>query len=261
MAKGIIEGTNHQCIITYHPSGGDNSTSQWIHNETWLDINMFQSGHGGGHDAPCWELTKRDFNYSPTKPTLDAEPNYEDHPVNPWPKWNVDNGYYRDYDVRKQCYRSVFAGACGVTYGHHAVWQFMNAKEESINFPDRGWINAMDRPGATQVGYLKNLIESRPMLQRIPDNTIILKGQGDKAEHIEAFRAADNSYAMIYIPVGKALTISTSNFKKQIAAWWFNPKDSKVQKIGLLNNNGAMEFLTPTIGEGNDWVLIIDNGK
>jgi hypothetical protein len=99
------------------------------------------------------------------------------------------------------------------------------------------------------------------MLQRIPDNTIILKGQGDKAEHIEAFRAADNSYAMIYIPVGKALTISTSNFKKQIVAWWFNPKDSKVQKIGLLNNNGAMEFLTPTIGEGNDWVLIIDNGK
>jgi hypothetical protein len=35
---------------------------------------------------------------------LDAEPNYEDHPVNPWPKWNTDSGYYRDYDVRKQLY-------------------------------------------------------------------------------------------------------------------------------------------------------------
>ncbi len=138
MAKGIIEATNNQCIITYHPSGGSNSTSQWIGNEKWLDINMFQSGHGGGHDVACWDLVHRDFNYTPVKPTLDAEPNYEDHPVNPWPKWNPDSGYYRAYDVRKQCYRSVFAGACGVTYGHHAVWQFMNAREEAVNYPDRG---------------------------------------------------------------------------------------------------------------------------
>ena len=261
MAKGIIDGTNHQCIITYHPSGGSNSTSQWIHQEPWLDINMFQSGHGGGHDVACWELVKRDFNYTPTKPTLDAEPNYEDHPVNPWPKWNTDSGYYRDYDVRKQCYRSVFAGACGVTYGHHAVWQFMSAKEETINYPDRGWINAMNRPGATQVGYLRKLIESRPMLNRVPDNSLILIGQGDKAAHIEAFRAGDNSYAMIYIPVGKAVTIATSLFQTQIIAWWFDPKTAHVQKIGFLENKGSIEFVPPTLGIGNDWVLIIDDAS
>lgn len=259
MAKGIIEATNHKCLITYHPWGGSNSTSQWIHNESWLDINMFQSGHGGGHDVACWETAKRDFNYLPAKPTLDAEPNYEDHPVNSWPKWNTDNGYFRDYDVRKQCYRSVFAGACGVTYGHHAVWQFMNAKEEAVNYPDRGWINAMNRPGAYQVGYLKRLIESRPMLSRIPDNTIILKGQGDKGEHIEAFRSVDNGYAMIYIPVGKAITIDISNFSKEIVAWWFNPKDASVQKIGVMENKSTIEFITPTIGFSNDWVLVIDD--
>lgn len=261
MAKGIIEATNHKCIITYHPWGGSNSTSQWIHNEPWLDINMFQSGHGGGHDVACWETTKRDFNYLPTKPTLDAEPNYEDHPVNPWPKWDTQNGYYRDYDVRKQCYRSVFAGGCGVTYGHHAIWQFMSAREETINYPDRGWINAMNRPGAFQVGYLRRLMESRPMLDRISDSTIILKGQGKKGEHIEAFRSADNSYAMIYLPVGKPITISIANFPKQIIAWWFNPKDASVQKIGDLDNKGSMEFTPPTTGIGNDWVLVIDDAK
>ncbi len=261
MAKGIIEATNHQCIISYHPSGGSNSTSQWIHNETWLNINMFQSGHGGGHDAACWDLTKRDFNYTPTKPTLDAEPNYEDHPVNPWPKWSPDSGYYRDYDVRKQCYRSVFAGACGVTYGHHAVWQFMNAKEETINYPDRGWINAMNRPGATQVGYLRKLIESRPMVNRVPDNNLIIKGQADKAEHIEAFRSEDNSYAMIYLPVGKTITVSTSLFQKQINAWWFDPKTAQIQKMGVLENKGLIEFVPPTLGIGNDWVLVIDEAS
>jgi hypothetical protein len=261
MARGIIEATNHQCLITYHPWGGSNSTSQWIHNEAWLDINMFQSGHGGGHDVACWETTKRDFSYLPAKPTLDAEPNYEDHPVNPWPKWNTDNGYFRDYDVRKQCYRSVFAGACGVTYGHHAVWQFMSAKEEAINYPDRGWINAMNRPGAYQVGYLKKLIESRPMLSRIPDNTIIIKGQGDQGEHIEAFRSADNGCAMIYIPFGKTITIAIPKFSKQIVAWWFNPKDASIQKIGDIENTSTIKFTTPTVGLGNDWVLVIDDAK
>jgi hypothetical protein len=102
MAKGILEGTKNHALITYHPWGGSQSTSQYIHNEGWLDINMIQSGHGSGHDVAIWGLIERDRNLMPTKPTLDAEPNYEDHPVNPWPVWKPENGYYRDYDVRKQ---------------------------------------------------------------------------------------------------------------------------------------------------------------
>jgi hypothetical protein len=135
----------------------------------------------------------------------------------------------------------------------------MNAREQAINYPDRRWINAMNRPGATQVGYLRKLIESRPMLNRVPDASIVLKGQGEKAEHIEAFHSADNSYAMIYLPVGKTVTISTANYGKQIIAWWFNPKDAGIQKIGLKENQGAMDFTTPTTGIGNDWVLVLDD--
>ena len=99
------------------------------------------------------------------------------------------------------------------------------------------------------------------MLDRIPDNTILLKGQGDKAEHIESFRSADNSYAMIYLPVGKSITINIPYFPEKIVAWWFNPKDASVQKIGVMENKSTLEFTTPTIGPGNDWVLIIDDAK
>ena len=260
MAKGIIDATDKKCIIAYHPSGGSNSTSQWIHQESWLNINMFQSGHGGGHDVPCWELVKRDRSYSPVKPTLDAEPNYEDHPVNPWPKWNVDNGYFRDYDVRKQIYRSVFAGACGVTYGHHAMWQFFNEREEIVNFADRGWVNAMDRPGAYQAGYLKKLMESRPQMGRVPDNSIIVAGQGEtNSEHMEAFRGADNSYCMVYLPVGKKIAVDLKFIKgKKIIASWFNPGDRSV-KQATLDKKDNMEFTSPTTGVGNDWVLVIDD--
>ncbi|MBS1597405.1 MAG: glycoside hydrolase family 140 protein [Bacteroidetes bacterium] len=260
MAKGIIDATNKKCLISYHPNGGKNSTSQWIHREPWLNINMFQSGHGGGHDVACWELVKRDREYAPTKPTLDAEPNYEDHPVNPWPTWKVENGYFRDYDVRKQIYRSVFAGACGVTYGHHAMWQFFSEREEIVNYADRGWVNAMDRPGAFQAGYLKKLIQSRPQLGRIPDNSIIIAGQGEtNSEHMEAFRGADNSYCMLYLPVGKKITVNLKFIKgKKINAWWFDPKNASVKKE-TLDKKDSMEFTPYKTGVGNDWVLIIDD--
>ena len=260
MARGIQEATKQKCFITYHPSGGSNSTSQWIHTEPWLSMNMFQSGHGGGHDVPAWDLVTRDRKLLPTKPTLDAEPNYEDHPVNPWPKWNSDNGYFRDYDVRKQTYRSVFAGAAGVTYGNHAVWQFMSERDEAVNYADRGWRNAIDRLGAYQVGHLRRLIESWPFMQRIPDDNLIIDGQGNGGEHMEAFRSADGSYAMVYLPVGKAITVSTAWCKHGLTGWWFNPKDASVQVInGLVSTDGSLTVTPPVTGQGNDWVLVLDD--
>jgi len=129
MAKGILEGTNKKAIVTYHPSGESSSTKFWP-NESWLNIQMLQSGHAK-KDNPVWEWIKRDREVVPVKPVLDGEPNYEDHPIN----WDKKNGYFRDYDVRRQTYRSVFSGACGVTYGNQAMWQFYSEREE-LHFPN-----------------------------------------------------------------------------------------------------------------------------
>jgi hypothetical protein len=260
MARGILEGTNNQAFITYHTWGGRTTTSASIHNEPWLHMNMMQSGHGGGHDVPVWEWIKKDYALQPAKPTLDAEPNYEDHPVNPWPKWDPANGYFRDHDVRKQTYRSVFAGAPGVTYGHHSVWQFWNPREEKINYADRYWTEAIDRPGAFQVGYLKKLILSRPSLTRVPDSTLIAAGQGTKGTHIEAFRDSANTYAMIYLPQGKNIAVNMAFFKSaMVQPWWFNPRNGTVKKLGVKKRTAVMSFTPPTTGRENDWVLVLDD--
>ncbi|MDQ3845478.1 MAG: glycoside hydrolase family 140 protein, partial [Bacteroidota bacterium] len=260
MARGIEEGTNNKALISYHTWGGIRSTSQHIHNEPWLDVNMMQSGHGGGHDVPVWNWITRDRELLPTKPTLDAEPNYEDHPVNPWPKWDPANGYFRDYDVRKQTYRSVFAGAAGVTYGHHSVWQFWSPREEKINHADRYWTEAIDRPGAYQVGYLRYLIESRPYITRIPDQSLIAGGQGEKGDYITAFRDSANSYAMVYLPRGKNIPVNTSFIKNsKIMIWWFNPRSGEARKIGIKDKIPVMSFTPPSLGLENDWVLILDD--
>ena len=260
MAKGIREGSNGKALFTYHISGGSNTTSKQIHTEDWLDINMMQSGHGSGHDVPVWNWVTNDRAMQPTKPTLDSEPNYEDHPVNPWPKWDSANGYFNDYDVRKQAYRSVFAGACGVTYGHHSIWQFYNAREEKINHAKMYWTEALDRPGATQMGYLKKLVLSRPSLKRVPDQNIITSGQGDKGEYMTAYRDSSGSYIMVYLPVGKTVGIQISSIKsKTINGWWFNPKNGKTTAIAKMSARQKMTFSPPSTGFNNDWVLVLDD--
>jgi len=158
LAAGIDEGAGGRPLKTYHPQGGY-SSSAWLHAEPWLDLNMLQSGHGRGPDAPTWEMVAHDYGLTPAKPVLDGEPNYEDHPVRPWPRWDPADGYYRDHDVRKQLYRSVFAGACGVTYGHHSIWQFYDPRQRpAVNHADRSWRAALDRPGAWHAGYLRRLL-------------------------------------------------------------------------------------------------------
>ncbi|QHT71860.1 DUF4038 domain-containing protein [Rhodocytophaga rosea] len=260
MAKGIIEGTNQKCLITYHPNG-ERSSSEWLHTEPWLDFNMIQSSHGR-KDAPVWDMVKKDRSLSPAKPTLDSEPNYEDHPVSPWPKWNVDNGYFRDYDVRKQLYRSVFAGAFGVSYGHHAIWQFFNERVEALNFPDRGWVNALDRPGAFQAGYLRQLIESRPSENRVPDANIITQGQGEAAQRIEVLRDSKGKFILVYLPLTKEIELDMSGISsKRIIAWWYNPKTGDAQKIGTLNKKTLMKFEPTQEPDHSDWVLVLDDAE
>lgn len=256
MIKGVREGTGGKALVTYHPWGEHSSSEFWKgEDENMLDINMLQSGHAG-RDIPVWDWINRDYHISPPKPVLDGEPNYEDHPVD----WKSKNGYFRDYDIRKQLYRSVFAGACGVTYGHWTVKQFYSSREEKWEDADLYWTEAIDRPGAFQAGYLKKLILSRPPLSRIPDQTIIKSGQGEKGAYITAFRDADSSYAMVYLPIGKKVEVDVSWMKaEKIAAWWFNPRTCEALKIGLLKKKDSLRFVPPATGIENDWVLVLDD--
>jgi hypothetical protein len=254
LIKGIREGTNGEALITYHTAGESSSTVYW-RNENTLDFNMMQSGHKS-HDLPVWDWVKRDREYIPHKPILDGEPNYEDHPVN----WDNKNGYFRDYDVRKQIYRSVFSGACGVTYGHHAIWQFYSETDKTpITFADRHWKEALDRPAAFQAGWLRKLIEPLMAATLTPDQTLIVNAPENKEEYMTAFRTADNKQAMIYMPVGRKIDINTVPLKAgKIKASWFNPKNNKWKKIEDLKRQPIMSFIPPNTGAGNDWVLVLN---
>jgi len=259
LAAGLAEGLGREPVIAYHPNGGARSSST-LHQEQWLSINGMQSGHGSGHDVPVWDWVAGDYALSPAKPTLDLEPNYEDHPYNPWPRWDPATGYFRDHDVRKQVYRSVFAGACGVTYGHHAMWGFAGHRNDAINHADRDWIDALQRPAGRQMQYLRRLIESRPYFSRIPDEKLIASDAGVGGNHIQATRDKEGTYAFVYLPMND-MTVRldlTSLKSDKMRAWWFDPRTGVGTLIGILDRKQD-EFLTPPYGP--DWILAIETAE
>jgi hypothetical protein len=254
---GLAEGLGRRPFATYHPNGGS-STSAWLQDEDWLDMHMLQSGHGAGHDVPVWAWVERDYARVPARPVLDAEPNYEDHPVNPWPTWDPASGYFRDHDVRKQCWRSVFAGGCGVTYGHHAVWQFYAPPEAPINYADRSWREALGRPGAAQLRHLRALVESRPMLARVPDQRVIAGDAGAGGAHARACRGADRGYAMVYLPEARPLEVDLGAIAGATArAWWYDPRTGAATEIEAVPAGGVRRFDPPP--GGPDWALVLDD--
>jgi hypothetical protein len=253
MARGIREGDGGRHLITYHPMGGNHS-SQWFHNEEWLDFNMIQSGHGRVNN-PNYVMIQRDYNREPAKPVLDGEPNYEDHPIN----WNAENGWFDDYDVRKACYWSLFAGSFGHTYGAHPVWQMYEPKYQQASPTRHTWKEVLDLDGAWDMMHARHLMESRPFLDRIPDQSLIVSGQGKEGKHVQATRGQD--YAFIYFPTTQEVTVRLGTISgERVKAWWFDPRTGKAEEIGTFPNEGSRAFRPPQSPERqNDWVLVLDD--
>jgi len=259
LAAGIADGLGEKPLTVFHPQGGEESSSEFLHTESWLSVNGMQSSHGSGHDVPVWDWIARDYALAPTKPTLDLEPNYEDHPYNPWPQWDPSTGYFRDNDVRRQTYRSVFAGACGVTYGHQSVWQFAGPRREVINHAERGWIDALWRPAARQMQFLRQLVESRPWFTRVPDQSLIVGDAGEGGRHMQAIRDRDGTYAFVYFPqIDQEATIDLGRLRAAtVRAWWYDPRSGVATLIGDQAGAARSSFRTPPYGP--DWVLVLDD--
>jgi Protein of unknown function (DUF4038)/Putative collagen-binding domain of a collagenase len=262
-----IRKTDPNHLIGFHPFGRT-SSSEWFHNEPWLDFNMFQSGHRSydldtsknehrfGPDN--YKFVQIDYNKKPAKPTLDGEPSYEQIPYGlhdtTKPRWN-------DNDVRRYGYWEVFAGGAGYTYGHNSVMQMHKPADHGSAYGSKFyWYDAINHPGAKQMVYLKNLMLSKPYFDRIPDQSLVA-GQGEKYNYIAATRGKD--YAFIYNYTGRHFEIIMGKIPgKKVKASWYSPRDGSKKVIGSISNRGVARFDPPgEEKEGNDWVLILEKNR
>jgi hypothetical protein len=271
MAAGLKAGDGGTHLMTFHCQS---NSARWFHQADWLDFNMIQSGHGE-KNCPCYQVITENYHRTPAKPTLNGEPCYEDIPVRFWEndyprrKWNAlpivkqisryQRGVFDAFDVRQAAYWSLLAGALGHTYGHNSVWQMWEPGRLSFVPAEQPWHEALDRPGAVQMGYVRRLFESRPFTKLVPDPGIIENTPDKGAAYTNAARAEDSSFLFAYTPTGKPIALNL-NLLKGIAfnASWYNPRTGEAEAIGTFSGQGQV-FYPPSQGRGNDWVLVLDD--
>ena len=281
MAKGLSNGDDSEHLITYHPRG-ESSSSYFLHNESWLDFNMYQSGHSNKYNR-VYNWAETDYLKQKTKPFVDGEPAYEGISVKFWNflDWTTANkvpdgvlddqgiiqdlsyfkdGFFYDYDVRIHAYWNFLSGACGYTYGNNAVWQ-MFKKSGPIAIPCiADWKESLYHTGATQLIHLKNLFSTYLISDLVPDQSIVFGRNSKNEGHIRAATSLKNNWVIIYLAKGQPVDVVMGKINtKNVLANWHNPRNGAKTKIGTFLNEGIVKFIPPSSGIGNDWVLILED--
>lgn len=255
--------------MTYHPRGRYTS-ARWFNGRSWLDFNMFQSGHRrygqrmGNKEYPIPDNTEEDnwmyvdsaWKYKPIKPVLDGEPSYEDIPQGLHdgnePRWQAD-------DVRRYAYWSVFAGSCGHTYGHNSIMQFVRPGIAGAYFADgesKPWYKALDDPGFNQMRYLKQLMLTMPYFSRVPDQSIVLDN-GSRYDRLAATRG--DGYLMVYNYTGRDMRIDLGKTgASNNRVWWM---DAATGQLTCLGEYGGDVRTFRYHGSGDGVLIAIDASK
>lgn len=262
-----IKSIDPDHLMTFHPRGRT-ASSDWFHDESWLDFNMVQSGHrrydqdtskneDKHYGEDNWKFMAADWKRTPIKPTIDGEPSYEGIPQGlhdiKEPRWTAA-------DVRRYGYWSVFSGGFGYTYGQNSVMQMHSQADTSTAYGSKElWTEALQAPGATQMKYIKDLMLSRgDYFERVPDQSIVADN-GEKYNQLLATRT--DKYAFIYNYNGREMKINMGKIAgDKVEASWFNPRNGETKKIGEFDNKGVQSFQPEGgVKDGNDWVLILDS--
>jgi hypothetical protein len=266
LGEGLRTGDGGCHLMTFHPRGGDDliSTSSKVfpNDDPLLDFNMRQNGHFNG--TSTWARIAGDYALLPVKPVIDGEPIYEDHPIG---FDAAKYGYSTAIDCRRFLYWDLFSGAFGHTYGHHSVWQMHTpVRGGGINKPINYWREAIESPGAWQIRHARALLESRPFLTRIPDDSLIVPAgvpnaiPGAGTKFMNATRSRDGDYGMVYSATSRVYRLNLRLLSgESLHFWWFDPRDGSHIDLGVVPRSNLVDVTPPIKGEDLDWILVIDD--
>jgi len=262
MGRGLKEGCAGRNLVTLHPMSPF-SSSDYYASSSWLDFNLIQAKSGVAPANTAFDaaaLVLKDWARIPVRPTMMGEHRYE-------------SGTQEDPIIqRRSLYQCVFAGACGHVYGHDALWQMTphtGAKWMLHSWTPgvKEWTEALDAPGVRSLHLITKLLYSHPYLERIPDQALVLAGQGaDVFTRIEATRDGtpanrNATYLMAYLSAPTKVTLDTSVIAAQtLNAYWFDPATGATEVIHERFPNPQSLTLEPRI-QGHDWVVVIEDAS
>jgi hypothetical protein len=219
---------------------------------------MIQSSHGArDHDTGLF--VEADRALTPIRPTLDGEPRYETMPVGFYNRDHDRLDRFTDDDVRQAAWWAVLAGACGHTYGNNNVWQMWQPGREPRIYAVTPRFEALDDPGARQMGLMRRFLEAHGFGRLVPDQGLVADGPRDGGAKIRAARTSDRRTAIFYTPRGVPFTVDKGIIAApRVREAWFDPRYGVLHEFHTSDDSGFQTYTPPTSGQGQDWVLLLE---
>jgi hypothetical protein len=184
-------------------------------NEAWLDVNAT-------------------YTYREVAPHVLAEWNRPYTSGKPKPIFLIESGYEQEsndqrpgtpHRVRRQAFGAILSGALmGHAYGHREVWRFSPK-----------WREGVADVGAQQMRHVRDLFATRDWWKLRPDlehelvtSRIDRVSPGDEG-WASAARAADGSFAIVYLPAGRPVVVDLKRINGTVRATWFDPTNGSTQ--------------------------------
>jgi hypothetical protein len=111
-------------------------------------------------------------------------------------------------------------------------------------------------------------MESRPILTRVPDNSVIVTDRVPTTVprpgrfRFVAARDEAGTFAIIYAPIQRPFTVRMDVIQgSKVKVWWFDPRNGQATLVGEFSNTGTRRFDPPALGEATDWVLVLDDAS
>ncbi|HTL55017.1 MAG TPA: DUF4038 domain-containing protein [Candidatus Limnocylindrales bacterium] len=236
LAGGLHEGDDGRHLIGIEPDPSPYSSS-FVHEERWLDFNSLQTWKSVELIYP---MVTKDYNLKPVKPVLMAEGAYE-------------NGSEYGFEVsplriRRQAYYSFLCGGHH-TYGHNDSWRVLPT-----------WKEALDAPGAVQMGILKKVfLDRKEWWYLVPEQTIYASGGNTNGPILNlAARHKDGRWIIAYLGSKSSYSIHMNKLTAgdRAKVMWIDPRTGDSLSIGTFPTQGEQSFETPAGWE--DALLILE---
>ncbi|MDD4889838.1 MAG: DUF4038 domain-containing protein [Phycisphaerae bacterium] len=248
--------------ITVHPS---QSGRDCVADDSVLDFNMLQTGHGGyGSIAGTRDVVRREYAHQPAMPVVQGEVNYE----------GILSGS-RDDVQRATFWVCMLNGAAGFTYGANGIWQFNRPEKPYGPSPhgaawgDRSWQEACKLPGSSVVALGKRLLQKYPWWK--------LQPMGESSAKPEAAERWDRGPQIAGIP-GELIV---AYYQQARAPWnsadfgrvtglkpggsyrarWIDPESGREYPLGKLVADSQGRWETPVAPIIGSMLLVVERVK
>jgi hypothetical protein len=229
-------------------------TGEVIHNESWLDYNQTQVGHGKYANEMIPLVVSQQYNLKPSKPIVVTEPWYEFIEGNP-----------TGMDIRFAAWSAMLSGAAGHTYGGGHVWlaSVPEAPGGGGTWPyEKGFERTTyDYEGAVSMKHLASFFRDKKYWEMAPHPELI-------REYPQPFCLANpgKEYVIYLRYSGTAkLVMDEEAASKEYQYQWFNPGTGKFYDMKKIKGSRLLSFSCPesypAVVNFKDWVLYIKSSE